>query len=132
MRERKDESGVSVVIAVLLMVAITVILAGVVVVWVTFLAPSDPDEGDTFMFDADLEASEDTITVTLISGPAFNTSKMRIKLDEVDVPVLGVEMTAGETIYVPAGIDVLPGQTYEIKIMVNNKVMYTGNPSANP
>ncbi len=65
-RKKADEEAVSPVIAIILMVAITVVLAGVLYVWVTSLA--DTDEGMTLLNvsgEIEVDDGASTINVTL-------------------------------------------------------------------
>ncbi len=63
-RKKADEEAVSPVIAIILMVAITVVLAGVLYVWVTSLA--DTDEGVTLLnISGDIEVDDGAQTVNI-------------------------------------------------------------------
>ncbi|MGA1866532.1 MAG: type IV pilin [Thermoplasmatota archaeon] len=61
---KKNDMGVSPVIAVILMVAITVVLAGVVFLWASSLTGDRDDAGDLVTVDAALNPTTLTITPT--------------------------------------------------------------------
>ncbi|MGA1793783.1 MAG: type IV pilin [Thermoplasmatota archaeon] len=127
-------SGISPVIAILLIVAITIILAGVVSIWVFSFATETNEEGDTYLFKTDLEASDDTIHISLLSGSKFlNTSRMKIKLDDTWISNISIdEIKAGELFIVQCGMDIIAGDVYHVKIVIDNRMMYEGDPVANP
>ena len=62
--EMKNDEAVSPVIATILMVAITVVLAGVLYVWANSLASDQPETGTRNVFDADDVASQATSAAT--------------------------------------------------------------------
>jgi len=125
--------GVSPVIAVILMVAITVVLAGAVTLWVFNLSSQSGEDGEMYFFRSTLEASDDTIHIHLLSGSdTLDTSKIRVIINGEDVSsISNQEMYAGDELVADAGIDLTPGTTYNVKITVNNRMMYEGNPIAN-
>jgi hypothetical protein len=116
------------------MVGITIILVGVVSVLVFSYANEATEEGDNYLFTTDMDASDDTLEISMMSGTSFfNTSKMRILIDEIsliDIPEKLIR--SGELFVVETGFDVEPGATYEVKIVVDNRLMYEGFPVANP
>jgi len=127
-----SDRGVSPIIGILIMVAITLVLAGVAALWFFGFQSDTSDDGKAYLFKTDLDGSDDTILITLMNGDPFNSTMMRVKLDGNDVDVPYHNFTAGDTLVVDAGIDVIPGENYEIKIIMNNKQMYVGHPVANP
>jgi len=76
MKTQMRKDGVSPVIAVILMVAITVVLAGVLYVWVTSLADTD-DTVDKLRLDID-----DGKTNIGSDGSAFGTADIFLKLEQ--------------------------------------------------
>jgi len=127
-------SGISPVVAILLIVAITIILAGVVSIWVFSFATETNEEGDTYLFKTDLEASDDTIHVSLMSGSKIlNTSRIRIMIDDTWISNITVEeIRAGELFIVDCNMEIIAGNVYHVKIIVDNRMMYEGDPVANP
>jgi flagellin-like protein len=65
---KKNNLGVSPVIAVILMVAITVVLAGVVFLWAQSFTEDTGDTVDTLSVDMELDATNDILTVTPLKG----------------------------------------------------------------
>lgn len=116
------------------MVAITVILAGVITLWVFSISSGNGDKGEMFFFNTDLEASNNTVSIVLLGGSEpLDTSTMRVIIDGVDVALVPVtEMYAGDQIFADTGMEITGGTTYHIKIVINNKMMYEGDPVANP
>lgn len=89
----EDESGVSPVIAVVLMVAITVILAAVIGGFVLNDNPlGDPAPQVSWSYDYD--SSTDTVTVLHEDGDEIRDNKLVVRVDgeneeDVDVPLSG-------------------------------------------
>ena len=103
-KEMKNEEAVSPVIATILMVAITVVLAGVLYVWASSLAgDSTGDTLDTYVFTAEdanpnadpaaAEPLDNLVRVGMQSGSGLNwgTLQVTIKIDG------GTPMTCQET-----------------------------------
>ncbi len=112
---RKDENAVSPVIAVILMVAITVVLAGVLYVWVTSLTDLGSERTPTSYFNLEnMDELNSTVgqNLTMLShrsGDKINWVDMRILISndgetfsiinfEVEEPTLKVIMTKGTNI----------------------------------
>jgi flagellin-like protein len=129
-----DKKGISPVIAVILIVGITIILASVVSLWVFSFVGETNEKGDNYLFETDMDASDDNLKVSLISGSSvLNTSRMRIIINGLTVTNITVgEYSAGDVIYVDAEFDVLPGEIYIVKLIIDNKMVYDGRPVANP
>ena len=135
MRQRGNcTSGISPVVAVLLIVAITIILASVVSIWVFSFASETNEIGDNYLFRTNLDGSEDTIQIILMSGSkVLNSSRMKIMIGEswiTSIPV--VELRAGEFLTVDCDEDLIPGEVYHVKIVIDNIMMYEGDPVAEP
>ena len=85
---KKNDMGVSPVIAVILMVAITVVLAGVLYLWVSSLADTD-DTFTTLSFDAEMHngplaaTTDDTLTLNLLKGDTITWTNYRVTIDGV-------------------------------------------------
>ena len=94
MRKNMNDSGVSPVIAVILMVAITVVLAGVLYLWVSSLADTDED---TDFLDVSAEANAGaTLTIKVNSG-TITWSEYRVVFNGTTVTTTAVESSAAET-----------------------------------
>ena len=141
MKIRKDEEAVSPVIAIILMVAITVVLASVLYVWVMQLVPNDPNEPSKFAtIDIQLirtKSGDNEILVEHNSGNMIKWSEYQIIIENASNPAdsanlkeLTGELQFGETSlftnnaskseasYIPElnSIDLTVGQEYNIKI----------------
>ncbi|RLF67426.1 MAG: hypothetical protein DRN57_05670 [Thermoplasmata archaeon] len=127
-------SGLSPVIAVLLMVAITLAIAGAAAIWF-FAFANSPDEGGEdvlFIFHVELDGGDDTATFSVIDGDILNTSMMEMKLDGVDVDIPLRELNAGTDMTVDAGMDLVIGQSYNVKITVGGKLFFDKDVIAAP
>lgn len=129
-----EKRGISPVIAVLLMVGITVVIAGVAAIWVlsyTNTGNGDSDD-DIFIMNVNLDGTNDEVTFSIVSGAILNTSKMVLRLENsvIDVPV--EEMNAGSEMTLDAGMDLTPGDYYTVKITVDNKLFYDNELVAAP
>lgn len=132
---RKDVRAVSPVIAIILMVAITVVLASVLYVWVMSLVP-DPDEADRFpTVEITLQqggSDGDTLTFKHTRGDPLDWSKYKIvitnKTDLTDKAVMTDlsslnQITTGESSTLTEAsitgfgdIDYQKGKAYEIEV----------------
>ena len=91
---RKDE-GVSPVIAIILMVAITVVLAGVLYVWVTQLADTEEDSLDLLLFRAEVREETRNLTIEMRSGHLIQLSDYKLTMDDVELNMLnGTNVTS--------------------------------------
>ena len=86
--ENRNEEAVSPVIATILMVAITVVLAGVLYVWASSLAEGNTDGNlDLYVMDAEdaagspTDANNDTLVrVTMTQGSDINWAAISVKI----------------------------------------------------
>jgi flagellin-like protein len=88
--ENRNEEAVSPVIATILMVAITVVLAGVLYVWASSLAGDSTGDGlDTFQFDGrdasggitnDINTQDDLIYMKMTQGKGLSWSQVGISI----------------------------------------------------
>ncbi|MFW3145394.1 MAG: type IV pilin [Thermoplasmatota archaeon] len=127
---KKNFMGVSPVIAVILMVAITVVLAGVVFLWAqSFIG--DEDTVDTMNIKVNLYADQtgpntaDKIEVEVVSGQ-INWGDYEIRIGATTLTDVTTS-NAGDTLTIAAGLPVLTqGETYAVKIVNvgENKVVW--------
>ena len=119
------------VISVILMVAITVILAGVVVIFSLSITDENTNGGEKYLFTVKLSGDGDVINITLISGDVLDTSGMRVVVEDQDIEETpAIVMYAGDDLQLNSPIDLVTGQSYEIKIVVNNQVYYSNTLNA--
>jgi flagellin-like protein len=111
---RKDDKAVSPVIAVILMVAITVVLAGVLYVWVTSLSETGEETTPTVTFKLtardvlnDTVTTQDLVYMNHQSGDNVKWADMKFQISDdggtyyiitFTDPVLGVAMSKGPNI----------------------------------
>jgi flagellin-like protein len=82
----EDDDAVSPVIGVILMVAITVILAAVIASFVLGLGPGQGDVTPTASFSFDYDSSSNTVTITHQSGDAIKVQELYVR---------GTDITSG-------------------------------------
>lgn len=121
--KRPDIKGVSPVIAVILMVAIAVILAGVVALWAFNFLDFKKEKVDLYVFNVQLDATNDLILIDLVAGDALNSSFMYVHVDSTSVRAPSGMYYAGDTIVINSPEDLIHGQEYSIKIVVDNRVV---------
>ena len=104
--ETRNDEAVSPVIATILMVAITVVLAGVLYVWAANLAESNTDGSlELYTFSgADAPGSDGAVIMTMDSGSDIGWASVTIKASvngaaSVTVPACDPVDTAGENCY---------------------------------
>ena len=100
--ENRNEEAVSPVIATILMVAITVVLAGVLYVWASSLAGDSTGDGlDTFQFEGrdaagtvtdDINTQDDLVYVKMTQGKDLSWSQVGISITVDD----GLSYECGE------------------------------------
>jgi flagellin-like protein len=99
-----DDRGVSPVIGVILMVAITVILAAVIAAFVLGLGDTSSPAPQT-SFDFDYDNSTDNLTVTVGSGDTFDAANANVTVDGETQNVLNASnvdttISAGDSFFV--------------------------------
>ncbi len=127
----RDRNGVSPIISALLMITITLILAGVIVFIVSQYFSNDRDTGDMWFFKADSDASSDTVEIQLIKG-SINSTRIEVRLDGVLLNHTSEMIGPGDIYSIPAMIDIVQGQTYKVIIVVDDNVMYDNMITAKP
>lgn len=120
--KRYDEIGVSPVIAVILMVSITVILAGVVAIWVVEISGSKDDDSANFILNVRLDSSNDEIHFMVESGDMVDTTQLLMYIDDIPVDVPVRDLPAGLLLILDSPIDLLSGEDYQIKIVYMNQL----------
>lgn len=111
------------------MIAITLLLAGVVIIIVAQFMDHDTETGEIFLFEVEADDSDDVILVSLMKG-TLRTSRMTVLLDGNALNQTYTEISAGDTLSIPAGTDIVQGSQYDITITVDNKVTYQGTVTA--
>jgi len=91
----KDDDAVSPVIGVILMVAITVILAAVIASFVLGLGDSADNVQPNSSFDFDYDASDTAVEVTLTDGDAIEYQELFIRGQEIDYSNSGASSNPG-------------------------------------
>ena len=91
---KKNDMGVSPVIAVILMVAITVVLAGVLYLWVSSLADTD-EQMDNLNVKASADLSDALLTIDVQSG-TLTWDEYKVTFNGTTVATLSTETSAGE------------------------------------
>lgn len=89
-----DDRGVSPVIGVILMVAITVILAAVIAAFVLGLGDSS-EPAPSVSFDYDYDSSSDTLEVTVGSGDTFDAGQANVSVGGDSTPLTDLTTTDG-------------------------------------
>jgi flagellin-like protein len=84
--ESEDGRAVSPVIGVILMVAITVILAAVIATFVLGLGESVSDSAPQASFDFDYDDNADEVTVTHQSGAVLDSDRVTVNVDGSAAP----------------------------------------------
>ncbi len=115
--------GVSPILAILLLIAITLMIAGVTAVWVFSLLNNDHDTGGIYVFDIELYSSSDELILQLIDGDPFNTTDSKMLIDDIEITLTPVQIMIGSDVNITCGFDVIQGQEYTIKLVMNNKVV---------
>ena len=123
--------GASPILAILLIVVITLVLAGAVVFVVFQYMNWDTEAGDSYLFRVDLKGSDDTLIIELLENQ-LNTSRIIIKLDGVSLNNTSSLLHAGKALMINTGIDIVQGHTYRIIIVVDDNVMYDNDVTAKP
>jgi FlaG/FlaF family flagellin (archaellin) len=125
--------GVSPVIAIILMVAITIIIASVTAVWVfSFLGDGNTDKVDQYLFDVSLSGSDDTITISPMKGDPLPTAIMTVYINEQQVILPPMNVTVGTNMVASSPLDLSPGITYEVKIIIHDELQYDHDRIAAP
>ena len=97
---RNDDEAVSPVIGVILMVAITVILAAVIATFVLGLGDQVSDTAPQASFDFETNASSDNITITHAGGATLSNESVQIQTDTSGAKIASHfpdEIAAGDT-----------------------------------
>ena len=120
---KKDEEAVSPVIAIILMVAITVVLAGVLYVWVTSLADTgDTVESLTLSGKLEVDATDDKakLTVNHDGGPKVTWADYKVTVGGIVFTVSNTTTTAevgSASYFTKDGGGFAVDAEYEVKII---------------
>ena len=120
----KDENAVSPVIGVILMVAMTVVLSGFVYMWATQLAETKDKAMTYYLFDLTLDSENDEILLELRSGPLVSSEYFELNIDGTNSPIPVQLLIAGDIILIESPVDMIFGQTYNIKIINTESVIW--------
>lgn len=131
---RDGDQGVSPILAILILIAITIVVAGVAAIWFFgFANTDDPDDDDGFyLFNVKLNGSNDNITFSIISGGRLNTTNMELRINDSKVPVPEMRVGAGTDVEVDSGTDLEPGSYYRVKIVIGGALYYDNELLASP
>ena len=129
---KKNEDAVSPVIAIILMVAITVVLAGVLYVWVTSLADTG-ETVDTLQLDGELTtngATAATLTITHRGGDKVTWADYKVTCNGTTVTSATTETSVGESgvfaMVTVGGTAIAVGEEYTARIidLESNKIVW--------
>ena len=120
----KSETAVSPVIGVILMVAMTVVLSGIVYMWAVHLSDHNDKATTYYIFDLTLDSENDEILLELISGPLVSSEYFDLNIDGTNATIPLRSLVAGEIIHISSPIDMIFGQTYNIKIINTETVIW--------
>lgn len=113
---KKNDLGVSPVIAVILMVAITVVLAGVVFLWAQSFTEDAGDSVKTLSVDMELDAGDGTLTITPLKGN-IDWSEYKIICNGDEITFTGTT-NAGLSQTFALNNTVTAGNDYNVKIVI--------------
>ena len=114
----KKDTGVSPVIAVILMVAITVVLAGVVFLWAQSFTDESDSTVDTMNVKGSIDDSDETLTLEVISG-TYSWDDYRVTVDGTIVTTTAGSSTSagGSAVFSEALTTFDVGTSYNVKIV---------------
>ena len=114
----KKDTGVSPVIAVILMVAITVVLAGVVFLWAQSFTDESDSTVDTMNVKGSIDDSDETLTLEVISG-TYSWDDYRVTVDGTIVTTTAGSSTSagGSAVFSEALTTFDVGTEYNVKIV---------------
>lgn len=136
--DNDHQSGVSPVIAVILMVAITVVLSGVVYIWASSFANQAEGSPEYFNVKPELTTTggnhpDQLLTIDILSGDII-WSEFNVRLNDVVINVSTEQDKAGESEimdipngdYASGGLLLSPGSEYRLKIISidNNRIVF--------
>ena len=132
----KKDMGVSPVIAVILMVAITVVLAGVVFLWAQSFTEDTGDDVRNLNIKVSLyedtdAAAADILEIEVLGGTIiWGDYEVNVESTDAGSPTSGAtggQSTAGDTAVFTSPVVITSGQTYKVQIidLEANKVAYT-------
>ena len=129
---KKNEEAVSPVIAIILMVAITVVLAGVLYVWVTSLADTG-ETVDNLQLDGEVTTNGDTVatlSITHRGGDKIAWTDYKVTLNGTAVTAATTETSVGEvgafTLTTTGATAIILGEEYTARIieLESNKIVW--------
>lgn len=129
------QKGISPIIAVLILIAVTLVVAGAAMIWIfgfSNVTEGDNGGGKIYIFDVDLDGNGDLLIISMISGEDLNTSRMKITIDDNELEVSPGEITAGNEFSIDSNEDLDIGTYYNVKIIISNKVHFDNDIIASP
>ena len=119
-----NSKGVSPVIAVLLMVAITIILAGVTYLFIISLVNTNEEDPTYGYFHLSLDPESDIIRIENIQGEGIDWKNNTLNIDSITITLpINFTLKVGEikTIDISGQIDIIRDVEYKITITDLNK-----------
>ncbi len=119
-----DNKGVSPVIAVLLMVAITIILAGVTYLFIISLVNTSEENPTYGYFNISLDPESDIIEIENVQGEGIDCINNTLNIESITITLpIGFTLKVGEvkTIDLSSQIDIIRDVEYKITITDLNK-----------
>ncbi len=92
---RKNDCAVSPVVGVILMVAITVVMSGIVYFWATQLTDTQDTTVPYYMFDINLNSENDEILIIPKNGLPLLTDNLILRIDGNEVEMPSLELRSG-------------------------------------
>ena len=117
----KDDRGVSPVIGVILMVAITVILAAVIGTFVLGLGDSLGDSQPTAQIDVSIDESTNTTTIEHSGGDSIDSDSLRVIISsgaDEGSGTIGQRLSVGDSITVATGSDNTVSANTDVRIRI--------------
>lgn len=130
-----SNKGVSPILAIIILIGITLVVAGVAAVWFLGFAANSDDGSDGagfYVFNVKLDGSNDNITFSITSGKLLNTTNMVLRIDGTTIPIPVLKIGAGTNVEVDSGMDLVIGSYYKVKITVSNSLFYDNELVARP
>jgi len=121
---KHDDNGVSPILAVLLLIAITLMIAGIAAIWVFSFLGEDHEANELYTFWVDLDSSTDTIMITIMKGGISNTSMMKVYIDNDTAVLEPGPIYAGLAKNATTTLDLERGQSYRVKIVIDQNLIF--------
>jgi hypothetical protein len=83
----------------------------------------DHEAGKIYIFNVEVDSKQNIVTLRLMDGDPFNVSLSKFMVDDQVVSIGTGFFEVGSERSILCGFDVLQGQEYTIKLVLNNKVV---------